>query len=106
MKTIYESFGDVYISFTDGTFIILTIEDRHDGFAYSSPRVGVQDYLSDTDEGLLNIGVITRAEYDEALLEEERERLERQKQYAFQISETTRQRELQQLKDLKEKYEQ
>lgn len=106
IKGSAEYVGDLYIAFTDGTFVVLNVEDESSGFGHSKHMVAVDDYEKDrTEHVLVELGIITQAEYEEAVLQEEIEREERYKKYEEEQEEQRRQYELEQLSKLKEKYE-
>lgn len=98
--------NELWIRFTDDTFIIIRAISRSEGFGHSYDVIEVDEYpAGNTEHSLVDLGLITTAEYNYAIEERDRKyELERQKREQEQQEENT-ERERQLLKKLKQKYE-
>lgn len=77
-----ESYQDMWIKFTDNSFAVFDTEDRTEGFGYEKRvRVICEWEKDNTDEELVELGLITKDEHELALEDEdkkyEKERSER-----------------------------
>lgn len=100
-----ESRGELWIKFTDDSFVVLVVKDKSEPHGYRRDAVCVNDYEKDaTDEELVDLGLITRKEYDDANKQEEVAREERHKQYEEEIRLKNEAYELKQLEILSNKY--
>lgn len=101
-KNTYE---EPTILFTDGSFVAFTIEDHTEGFGYTKKYINIEKHnLNNTDKELLEVGIISKQEYEEALKLEDIEREKRQKEYDLKEKERIKLYELEQLEKLKTKY--
>lgn len=97
---------DLWIRFTDDTFIVIHSTSRSEGFGQSYDVIEVDEMSADnTDHQLVELGFITEREYNNACEERDRQwELQRQKEEEEQ-ERKKEERELQLLKQLKDKYE-
>lgn len=97
---------ELWIRFTDDTFIVIRSTSRSEGFGHSYDVIEIDDIPADnTDHSLVNLGLITKSEYNYAIEERDKKyELEKLKQQEEQ-EEHNREEELLLLKKLKEKYE-
>ena len=98
-------YDDMFIKFTDGSFVVIDIDEVGEGFS-SAQAIVIEQWKKDkTCSELVELGVITKQEYDEAVRQEEVEfknrQLEREKKEAERLEE----QEKEQLQALKNKYE-
>lgn len=98
--------NELWIRFTDDTFIIIRAINRSEGFGQSYEVIEVDEYPADnTEQSLVDLGFITAKEHDYAIEERDKKyELERQQREKEQ-EEENKQRELLLLKKLKDKYE-
>jgi hypothetical protein len=67
-----ERYQDMWIKFTDNSFVIFDTEDRTEGFGQEMNICVISNYKKDnTNKELVELGLITKAEYKLALKEEE-----------------------------------
>ncbi len=67
-----ESYQDMWIKFTDNSFVVFDTEDRTEGFGQERNVINISDSKKDnTSEELVQLGLITKSEYELALQEEE-----------------------------------
>ena len=70
ISDVKQSGSDLYLRFTDGSFAVMTLEHLSEGFN-TREIVSIDDYKKDkTEETLVELGIITKAEYEEACKEE------------------------------------
>lgn len=63
---------DFWMKFTDGSFVVLDIQDNGAGFGYSDNNIVVSEWQKDnTDRELITLGIITKEEYTNATTEQE-----------------------------------
>jgi hypothetical protein len=96
----------MWIRFTDGSFVVLDIEDRTEGFGQTQEVIRIYPWDKDiTDDELVKLGLITPQMHTNAVEERERrwadERKERQKVEDERIKEE----EIKLLEKLKNKYD-
>jgi hypothetical protein len=101
-----ENYQDMWIRFTDGSFVVLDIEDRTEGFGQTQEVIRIYPWDKDiTDDELVKLGLITPQMHTNAVEERERrwadERKERQKVEDERIKEE----EIKLLEKLKNKYD-
>ncbi len=101
-----ESYQDMWIKFTDNSFAVFDTEDRTEGFGQERRILVISDWEKDnTNEELVELGLITKAEHKYALEEEEKrykkERAERDAVEQKRIEDY----EKEQLAKLKTKYD-
>lgn len=100
-----ESIDDLYIKFSDGSFAILDIQQNHDRFSGYGDRIKVTDYKTDeTDINLVDLGIITKEEHQVAIAELKLKEAERLKELRARIEKEARDKDLELLRELKEKY--
>lgn len=97
--------GELYIKFTDNSFVVLEVKDITEGFGYTKNEVNISDYTTKkTNTALITLGLITKKEHDLAVEEEENEYKkwidERDRLEAERVKEI----EMKQLQNLKDKY--
>ena len=74
-----ETYQDMWIKFTDNSFAVFDTQDRTEGFGQERRIRVISDWKKDnTNEELVELGLITRSEYELALAEEDR-KYEKQK---------------------------
>lgn len=96
---------EFWIKFTDGSFSVLDIEDRTEGFGHTKNAIVVSDWIKDkTSKELLLLRLITDAEYKAALLEEEKADEKRQQEREEEERKRIEKIEKEQYKKLSEKY--
>ena len=97
--------NDMFIKFTDGSFIILTKEDTSEGFDSDRYVICVNDSEADkTDTELFELGVITLDEHKNALYKQQERYAELDRQREITEAKRIQEYELKQLEDLKKKY--
>jgi hypothetical protein len=68
-----ESYQDMWIKFTDNSFAVFDTEDRTEGFGQEKRIRVISDWEKDnTNEELVELGLITKSEHKNALEEEEK----------------------------------
>jgi len=106
IKNYYESFDDLWIRFTDDSFVIFRCEDKTDGFDQTHYICNIFDYeVDNTYEPLVELGLISESDYEIACEDEERRFYEKRKQREIENEIQDRERELKLLEELKIKYE-
>lgn len=78
-----ESYQELWIKFSDNSFVVFKEEDRTEGFGQERSVIVISDWEKDnTDEEFVKLGFITQNQYELALEEEEKkyekERVERE----------------------------
>ena len=97
--------GDLWIKFSDSTFIILACNDITEGFGYKREEVNVRRWEADeTSTTLLDMGLISKDDHEKAIEEEEKETERRKKERELKEIDRIKKIELEQLKKLNEKY--
>lgn len=98
--------GELWLKFTDKTFTVLVVNDITEGFEYTKNEVNIYQYDKDnTEHTLVDLGIISEKEYEEACKQEELEYQKRQEERNNQEKERIKNIELEQLEKLKSKYE-
>jgi len=97
--------GELWVKFHDNTFAVFIVNDITKGFGYRKEEVNLYQYGKDeTEHTLLELGLITKQEYDKACEEEElrckKQEVEREKEEQDRIKRI----ELEQLDKLSKKY--
>lgn len=100
-----ESYQDMWIKFTDNSFVVIDTEDRTEGFGQERRIRVISDWEKDnTNEELVELGLITKSEYELALYEEEK-RYEKERRERDAIEQKRiEDYEKEQLAKLKKKY--
>jgi hypothetical protein len=98
--------SDLWIKFTDDSFVVIQVVDRTQGFGQTQNVIVISDWEKDnTDKELVELGFITRYQYDQAIGDYEkileRDRLRRETENKERIEEY----EKEQLAQLKAKYD-
>lgn len=97
--------GDLWIKFTDNTFAVLIVNDISEGFGYSRNEVNISQYNKDkTERNLVDFGLISQNEYEEACKQEEIEYKKLQDERDMLEKERIKKNELYQFEKLKSKY--
>lgn len=97
--------GDLWLKFTDNTFVVLVVNDITEGFGYTRNEVNINQYGKDnTDHTLVYLGLISEDEYKEARKQEEIEYQKRQDERDKQEKDRIKIVELEQFEKLKSKY--
>jgi hypothetical protein len=97
--------GDLWLKFTDGTFAVLVVNDITEGFGYTRNEVNIYKYGKDkTEETLVDLGIITKKEHEQAIREREIEYKKREDERIAEREESIRKSELEQFKKIKSKY--
>ena len=98
--------GDMWIKFSDDSFVIIKHESYQEGYGSNYDYVGIEDMEQGAENSeLLELGLITKKEYDDALIAQEK------KYEQWRIENDQRQKKDQEqyeksmLGKLKEKYE-
>ena len=106
IKRYYESSYDFWIRFTDDSFVVFKYENRTQGFGQEHEGVVVDDFhVENTSPELVQLGLITRSEYEYACEEEDRQYELRKQKRETENQQQEIERELQLLQELKKKYE-
>lgn len=106
ISDVVSSYGDLYFKFDDNTFAVLIPKDITEGFGYTKTEVNIEDFPIDKTNGsLVDIGIISKEEYLEALEQEEKIEKEIEEKREKEYQERLKKHELEQLKSLKQKYE-
>lgn len=97
--------GDLWLKFTDNTFTVLVVNDITEVFGHPKYEVNINQYgTNKTDHTLIDLGLISKNEYEEACKHEEIEYQKRQEERDNQEKERIKNIELEQLEKLKSKY--
>jgi hypothetical protein len=97
--------GDLWLKFTDNTFAVLVVNSITKGFGHTKHEVNINQYGKDnTDNTLVDLGLISETEYKEACEQEEIEYKKRQDERDKEEKERIKKIELEQLEKLKSKY--
>ena len=97
--------GDLWIKFTDNMFAVLIVNDISEGFGYSRNEVNISQYNKDkTERNLVDFGLISQNEYEEACKQEEIEYKKLQDERDMLEKERIKKNELYQFEKLKSKY--
>ena len=97
--------GDLWLKFTDNTFVVLIVKDITEGFRIDRNKVDICEYNHDnTCHILVELGIITEEEYKQACEKEEMEYEKRQEEHDKQEQERIRETELKRLEELRSKY--
>ena len=68
-----ENYQDMWIKFTDGSFVVLDIEDRTEGFGQTQEVVRIYPWDKDmTDDELVELGLISPQMHSNAVDEREK----------------------------------
>lgn len=98
--------GDLWLKFSDNTFGVLVVHDISEPYGYTKNEVNLYEYgKGKTESTLVELGLISKQEYDEACKQQEIEYMERELQYEKERNEKIKQYELEQLEKLKSKYD-
>lgn len=102
---IKQDLDDLWITFSDGTFTILTMKDVTEGFGYTKQKIDISVYDPDeTSEICLELGLINEEDHKKAVLKEDEDEKIRLKQREGLEKERIRELELKQFEVLKNKY--
>lgn len=75
ISKVYHDGHKLWIRFKDDSFIVIEAVDITKGFGYTEYKVGIDNWTKDNTElGLLELKLITKKQFQEALVEEEKER--------------------------------
>lgn len=97
--------GELWLKFSDNTFIVLVVNDSTEGFGYTKNEVNIYQYDKDnTDHILVDLDIISEKEYKVACKQEERYYQKSQEERDAIEKERIRNIELEQLEKLKLKY--
>ena len=100
-----ETYNDTWIKFTDNSFVVFDTEDRTEGFGQERRIQVISDWEKDnTNEELVELGLITKDEYEFAIKQEEIKSEERQKQRDYEEKKRIEKHEKEQLDKLRTKY--
>ena len=101
-----EHYDNVWMKFTDGSFVVFDVMDVSLGFENSKYLMCIDKFdVNDTDDELVELGLFTDQDHKDAL---ERERIateKRHEEYERQEKERIKKYELEQLEKLKKKYD-
>jgi hypothetical protein len=107
-KTISDTkihLGELWVKFSDNTFAVFIVNDITEGFGYIKEEVNLYQYGKDkTEHTLLELGLITKQEYDQACEEEELRYKKREEEREKEEQERIKRIELEQLEKLSKKY--
>ena len=97
--------GDMYIKFTDNSFVVLKVNDISEGFGYTKNEVNICDETMDyTDHNLVDLNLISKKEHEDAVEQEELEYKKLQEKREQERLDYIKKVELEQLEILKSKY--
>lgn len=97
--------GDLWLKFSDNTFAVLVVNDTTEGFGHTRNEVNIDKFgRGETDHMLVDLGIISKEEHEEACQREEEEYRKRQEVKDRLERERTENIELEQLEKLKFKY--
>ena len=101
-----EKYDDLWIKFTDGSFICIEAQDITEGFGYAIHTVGVNciDYTANIN--LVKLGIISEKERKEIVIQEEKEYEIENAEYERKRKEDIYNYEKEQYEKLKNKFEQ
>jgi len=98
--------GDLWIKFSDNTFVVLVIDDVTEGFGYKKEEINIYQYGKDkTEYTLVKLGLITEQEYSDACNKEEQEYKKREEEREVKEKNRIKEIELEQLEKLSKKYD-
>ena len=97
--------GDLWVKFSDNTFAVFIVNDITEGFGYRKEEVNLYQYGKDkTEYTLVELGLITKQEYENACEEEELQYKKREEEREKEEQERIKRIELEQLYKLSKKY--
>ena len=97
--------GDLWLKFTDNTFAVLVVNDITEGFGYTKNEVNINQWGKDnTEHILIDLGLISVGEYEEACKQEEIEYQKRRDEWDKVEKERIEKTELELLEKLNSKY--
>jgi hypothetical protein len=97
--------GDLWVKFSDNTFAVFIVNDITEGFGYRKEEVNLYQYGKDkTEYTLVELGLITKQEYENACKEEELRYKKREEEREKDEQERIKRIELEQLDKLSKKY--
>lgn len=97
--------GELWLKFSDNTFVVLVVNDITEGFGYTKNEVNANQYgKNNTEHILVDLGIITEHEYKEACEQEEMEHKIRLEERYNQEEERIKDFELEELERIKSKY--
>ena len=100
-----EAYNETWIKFTDNSFVVFDTEDRTEGFGYEKRIRIISEWEKDnTNEELVQLGLITKQEHKLAVEQEKINSEERQKQRDDEEKNRIEKLEKEQLSKLKTKY--
>ncbi|AGO47435.1 hypothetical protein Phi19:3_gp031 [Cellulophaga phage phi19:3] len=107
-KTIVDtkmSCGDLWIKFSDDTFAVFIVNDITEGFGHRKEEVNLCQYGKDkTEHTLLELGLITKQEYENACKDEELRYNKLEEKREKEQQDLIKKNELEQLEKLSKKY--
>jgi len=97
--------GDLWVKFSDNTFAVFIVNDITEGFGHRKEEVNLYQYGKDeTEHTLLELGLITKQEYEKACEEEELRYKKREEEREKEEQDRIKRIELEQLDKLSKKY--
>jgi hypothetical protein len=95
---------DVYFTFTDGTFVVLTIHDITEGFGHQKSEINISKYGTDeTNSVLVELGIVSEEIHKDACRREEEEWERKREEEKTRYDDVLRKRELEEYERLKNK---
>jgi hypothetical protein len=107
-KTIADTkmyFGDLWVKFSDNTFAVFIVNDITESFGHKREEVNLNQYSKDeTEPTLLELGLITKQEYENACEKEKLRYKKREEEQQKKEQDRIKRIELEQLDKLSKKY--
>ncbi|AGO48542.1 hypothetical protein Phi18:3_gp030 [Cellulophaga phage phi18:3] len=107
-KTIVDtkmSCGELWIKFSDDTFAVFIVNNITEGFGHTKEEVNLYQYGKDeTEHTLLELGLITKQEYEKACKDEELRYKKLEEKREKEQQDRIKRIELEQLENLSKKY--
>ncbi len=100
-----EHYDDLWIKFTDGSFVVFDVSDISSGYESSKYLMSIEKYAKDmTDEELVELGLISPQEHTNDIEEREKRWAEERKEREREDDKHIKKHELELLDKLKNKY--
>jgi hypothetical protein len=97
--------GDLWVKFSDNTFAVFVVNDITKAFGWREEEVSLNQYSKDKSEiTLVELGLITRQEYEEACEEEELMRKKMHEEQEIEEEKRVKEYELKQFELFRKKY--
>jgi len=105
-KILYPCGGELWMSFTDDSFICFRSHAESSGFGYQSEFISIEDFTFDNAcHELVELELITRTDYEIAIEEEDKKYEKIRQEKEIEEKKRNEDEELKLLSELKKKYE-